>query len=169
MFNTIKAFFENLNWISILSSLVVNLFAIYAAYRSIKSYIKRKRLFRVKRNKDGLLAFSIGLGKNDPYQAVAQYMKEENKDKILKYYKSHKSDINAFLTDEEVQSAIKDIDAMIGKLRRENFKEVLVFYAGPVSAALQIGYRFKNFYGTVKFMQPDPTTKEYKVMLMPIN
>lgn len=169
MLNSIKVFLDEINWISILISFIVNLIAIYAAYRSLKAFIKRKLLFRVKRNKEGLLAFSIGLGKNDPYQAVVQYMKEEGKDKILKYYKSHKSDINAFLTDEEVQSAINDIDAMIGKLRRENFKEVLVFYAGPVSAALQIGYMFKNFYGTVKFMQPDPKNKEYKVMLMPIN
>ena len=169
MLDSIKTFLDDINWISILISLVVNLIAIYAAYRAIKTFIKRKLLFRVKRNKKDLCAFSIGLGKNDPYHAVAQYMKEENKDKILKYYKSHKSDINAFLTDEEVQLAIKDIDDMIGKLRRENFKEVLIFYAGPVSAALQIGYMFKNFYGTVKFMQPDPKTKEYKVMLMPIN
>ena len=167
MLNSVKSFLENVNWIMILISLIANVVLIITAIAALKSYVKRKLLFRIKKAKEGLGAFSIGLGKNDPYNAVVEFMGSENKSKVVKYYKSHAGDPEAFLSDDEIQDAMKDVDIIIGKMRRENFKEILIFYAGPVSAALQIGYMLKNFRGVVKFMQPDQKTKEYKVMLMP--
>lgn len=169
MIATLKTFLENLNWFSILSSLVVNLIAIYAAYKSIKSCIRRKMLFRIKKNKEGLCALSIGLGKNDPYQAVIDYMGEQNKDKVIKFYKSHEGNSEDDLTIAEVESALNEINIITGKLRRDNFKEVLVFFAGPLAAAAQVGYLFKNFLGVVKFMQYDRKAKQYIVMSMPQN
>jgi hypothetical protein len=162
----IRNFLKSINWIIILFSFLANIILLYSVIRAFWASMRRKRKYRIKKKSRELCAFSIGLGKNNPYEAVLEYMEEDNKDKIIQYYKPHKGDSEGFLSDREVHVAMKEIDKIIGALRRKNFKEVLIFYAGPVAAALQIGFLFKNFLGKVKFMQPD-RSKNYKVLLMP--
>lgn len=166
MIDFLKDFSQNISWVEILISILVNIIAIISGIIVVWGKIKRKLRYRIKKKSSELCALSIGLGKNNPYEAVLEYMGENNKDKIIQYYKPHKGDHEGFLSEREVHAAIKEINKIIGELRRKHFKEVLIFYAGPVAAALQIGFLFKNFLGRVKFMQPD-RSKNYKVLLMP--
>jgi hypothetical protein len=166
MIDFLKDFSQNISWVEILVSILVNIIAIISGIIVVWGKIKRKLRYRIKKKSTELCAFSIGLGKNNPYEAVLKHMGETNKDKIIQYYKPHKGNPEGFLSDKEVHAAVKEIDKLIGEMRRKNFKEVLIYYAGPVAAALQIGFLFKNFLGKVKFMQPDKN-KNYQVLLMP--
>ena len=166
MIDFLKNFSQSIGWVEILVSILVNIIAILSGVIVVWGKIRRKLRYRIDKKSTELCAFSIGLGKNNPYEAVLEYMGENNKDKIIRYYKSHKGDPEGFLSDREVHASVKEINKIIGELRRKNFKEVLIFYAGPVAAALQIGLLFKNFLGRVKFMQPDKN-KNYQVLLMP--
>jgi hypothetical protein len=165
MIDLLKNFSQGIGWVEILVSILVNIIAILSGIIVVWGKMRRKLRYRIKKKSSELCAFSIGMGKNNPYEAVLEYMGETNKDKIIQYYKPHKRDPEGYLSENEVHAAVKEINKIIGELRRKNFKEVLIFYAGPVAAALQIGFLFKNFLGRVKFMQPD-RSKNYKVLLM---
>jgi hypothetical protein len=166
MIDFLRNFSQGISWVEILVSIFVNIIAIISGIIVVWGKIRRKLRYRIKKKSTELCAFSIGLGKNNPYEAVLEYMGENNKDKIIQYYKSHKGDSEGFLSDREVHAVVKEIEKIIGELRRKNFKEVLIFYAGPVAVALHIGLLFKNFLGKVKFMQADKN-KNYQVLLMP--
>lgn len=167
MIQTLKLFLEqHINWIEILLSLIVNLIFIITLILSLIKYIKRRMLFRVKRNQEGLYALSIGMGRNDPYNAVLDYLKEENKDKIIRYHKFHKRNKEKDLTQPEVQSALNELESAVGSLRRLHFKSVLIFCATPVAAAIKIGYFFRNFPGNIKLMHWNRETQAYEVLTL---
>ena len=88
MLNSIKVFLDSINWVVILISLLANIVLIISFYQSISSWLRKRRLFKIKKNQERLCAFSIGLGKNDPYQAVVDYMGEQNKECTGKTFKS---------------------------------------------------------------------------------
>lgn len=165
MFQTLKLFLEqNINWLEILLSLIVNFIFIITLVLNLIKYFKRKALFKVKKNEEGLYALSIGMGRNNPYNAVLEYMKPENKDKIIAYHKFHKGDKEKDLTHAEVQAAIAEVESIIGSLRRRHFKSALIFCATPVAAALKIGYSFRNFPGNVKLMHWIKEKQEYEML-----
>lgn len=165
MIQTLKLFLEqNISWIEILLSLIVNLIFIVTLILGLIKYVKRRMLFRVKRNEEGLYALSIGMGRNDPFNAVLSYMKDDNKDKIVRYHKFHKGNKEKDLTQAEVQSALNEVESVVGSLRRKHFKSVLIFCATPVAAAIKIGYFFRNFPGNIKLMHWNREKQEYEVL-----
>ena len=164
MFDAVKTFLEDIGWITILLSFFADLILLFTCIRAISKYVRRKGLYKIDLREKKLCALSIGLGRNDPYEAVIDYMGNENTGKIQKYYKYHQEDKEKDLSQLELEEGKRDIEAIIGELRRKHFKEVLIFYAGPVGGAAQIGYIFRNFMGTVKFMQWDRDKKQYEVM-----
>jgi hypothetical protein len=167
MIEAVKVFADKISWAAVISSLAANAIFLIANAILFWRHVKRKAFFKVRRDREGLCALSIGLGKNDPYNAVVEFMGEDQKKNIVRYVKSHRGNREAHLTVAEIQKTLQDIREIVGRLRRKHFKEVLVFYAGPVSAAFQIGYFFKNFAGFVKFMQLDRRTNRYVVMSVP--
>ena len=160
-------FFSNRTWLFNMITFITG--SAFIATILLKTYlfIKFKLKFKIDKNKTDYCALSIGLGSKDPYVQVVQYLNEENKDKIISYYKSHKSNPNDFLTKEEIQRALIDIRKIIRELQHRGCGEVLVFYAGPYTAAMQIGYLFKNSSFVVKFIQFNLQTKKYEVMVIP--
>jgi hypothetical protein len=169
MVDFLKKIAEHLNWVAVFTSLAANCIFLVSDAVLFWRFVRRKAFFKVKPNQEGLYALSIGLGRDDPYNAVVEYMGKENKKKIIHYYKSHHGDQSEFLTTAEINSGLHDIAGIIGQLRRKHFREVLVFYAGPVSAASSVGYLFKNSPGIVKFMQKDTKANQYVVMSAPEN
>ena len=165
MIQTLKLFLEqDINWMEILISLTVNLIFIITLIISAIKYIKRRLRFRVQKNKEGLCALSIGMGKNDPYQAVVKYMGEKNKDKITAYHKFHRGKKEKDLTQKEILSAVDEIEHIIGSLRRKNINDVIIFCASPVPVAIKIGYLFRNYPGIVKLMHYNREKNEYELL-----
>ena len=158
--------FSGTPWLFNLITFVTGCAFIVNLFFALKKWIRRKRYLQITKNMKDFCALSIGFGKNDPKEAVLEFIGKDKTDKLLSKRYTHKGDEEAFLTKQEVQNALNDIDCIIGSLRRNNCKEVLVFCAVPMAAALQIGYMFKNFHGKVKFMQPD-SNKKYIVMAGP--
>jgi len=166
MFQTLKLFLEqNISWLEILLSLIVNLIFIITLILTTIRRIKRKLRFRVQKDNAGLCALSIGMGKNDPYQAVVRYMGENNKDKIISYHKFHKGKKDKDLTQAEIITALDEIETIVGSLRRKNIKEVMIFCATPVAVAIKIGYLFRNYPGMVKLMHWNKEKNDYELLL----
>lgn len=165
MIQTLKLFLEqDISWLEILFSLIVNfIFIISLIFGAIK-YFRRRLRFRIPKNKEGLCSLSIGMGKNDPYQAVIKYMGENNKDKIVAYHKFHKGKKEKDLTKKEIKSALGEIESIIGSLRREDVKDILIFCATPVPVAIKIGYLFRNYPGIVKLMHWDKNNNDYELL-----
>ena len=160
---------DDLNWIVILSSLLINAFFILDAIFRLRKWVRQKRLRKLTKRADGRLALSVGFGSNNPIEKVKQFS-ERYPDLVIlpPIQRTHAKDVNAFLNEKEIVEGLEDVKAQVGQLRRISPKEVLVFYAGPLAAALQIGYFFRNFPCLVRFMQLNQATKEYEVLATPV-
>jgi hypothetical protein len=161
--NTIKIYIENLNWLAILFSLIISIGTIILFFKWLILKLKQYSTLDVKNFKDNEIILTIGLGVNDPYKLVLTSLGLEVNKNIKKYHRTSRKNPEGYLTQGELDTVFQELEKLIANIRKQGFKVIHIFYAGPVVGSFHIGYALRNFAGKLNFYQFDQKSKKYKL------